>query len=207
MDETNRITAFLTMVAILLFMVLARVYIGSASEYRRAVEAQEIGDLISAVNHYGHSIKWYAPLSPWVKRSLGELWEIGEDSYEQGDLDTAIFAVTTLRSSLYSSRGPFTPFKGHIEMADDWLSSHVPEGYPDVKAEDLSRSLKAPKPPNRAWSLSAGIGVVGWILSVFAFIFTVFPDGKGKFWLRKALGIGFFVVAFYALWVLGIYFS
>ncbi len=207
MDETNRITAFLTMVVILLLMVLVRVYIGSATEYRRAVEAQEIGDLTSAVNYYGRSIKWYAPLSPWVKRSLEGLWKIGEDSYSQGDLDTAIFAVTTLRSSLYSSRGPFTPFKGQVEMADDWLSSHVPEAYPGVKEEDLSHILRTPKAPNRAWSLSVGIGFIGWILSVFAFIFAVFPDGKGNFKLRKVLGIGFFVAAFYALWVLGIYFS
>jgi hypothetical protein len=191
-------------------MILLRVYAGSAAEYRRAGEALKSGDRVSAINHYGRSIKWYAPLSPWVKRSIDELWEIGESSYAD-DPKEAVYAVRILRSSLYAARGPFTPFKSRIEEADDWLALHLPEGEGGPDREDVESVLGSKAKPSRPWSLAVGVGFVGWMLSVFAFIFFVFPETEKEpeagVSPKRAVVFGLVACIFYSLWICGLYFA
>ena len=205
MNESNRITAFLTLVLILLCMVLIRVYVSSASENRRGEEAAASGDFKTAIVHYGRSIKWYAPFNPWVKESIDSLWEIGEKAYKDSDLEMANFALTTLRSSLYAVRGPFSPFRGKIKKVDDWRATYLiaPDAGSDTRG--AMAPVESDREPDRFWSAMAGLGMVGWILSVFAFIFFVFtPDGE-RIKMRKAILVGFFIGAFYVLWLCGLY--
>lgn len=196
----------MSLIVIILLMVLLRVYVGSAAEYRRAAEALKSGDRISAINHYGRSIKWYAPLSPWVKRSIDDLWEIGESTYAD-DPEEAVYAVRILRSSLYAARGPFTPFKSRIEEADRWLALHLSEGEGGPEAEDVEFVLGSEARPNRLWSLAVGVGFVGWILSVFAFIFFVFPEAEEDMNPKRAVALGLVTCIFYSLWICGLYFA
>jgi hypothetical protein len=188
-------------------MIMSRVYLGSASEYYRAVRAERAEDISAAIVHYGRSIRWYAPMSPWGKQSLSALWEIGQQRWEQGDSSTAELAVITLRSSVYSARGPFTPFRVWIKQTDSWLAAHVPEKHPEITEAELARILAAERPPDRFWSFLVGIGFVGWIIAVFGFIFTVFPAPGEKISVRRAVIIGALVVVCYGLWVTGLYFA
>ncbi len=206
MKDSMRLGAFLLLIVVILLMVLLRVYAGSASEYRKAKEALSSGDTISAINHYGRSIKWYAPLSPWVKHSIDELWEIGKSSYAD-DPDGAVYAIRILRSSLYAARGPFTPFKSRIEEADGWLSQHLPEGAGKPDREDVESVLGLKTGPNRLWSFAVGVGFVGWILSVFAFIFFVLPEAEADINPKRAVALGIVVCIFYSLWICGLYFA
>jgi hypothetical protein len=186
-------------------MVLIRVYVGSAAEYRKAVDAQKSGDIHSAVVHYGRSIKFYAPLSPWVKRSLEALWDIGTAAYDKGDYEMARLAIETLRSSLYAARGPFTPFKEQIKRADSWLSTHIPEMEPRAEKEEIAQLFGMMRGPNRLWSILVGVGFLGWILSVFAFIFVVFPIKRGgEIGVKRTTALGFLVILFYFLWIIGL---
>ncbi len=205
MNESYKLTTFLLLVVVVLLMIMFRVYLGSAVEYRRAVAAEKSEAVDLAIAHYGRSIKWYAPMSPWGKRSLAALWDIGQRYWAQGDTETAIFAVTTLRSSVYSARGPFTPFRGWISRADAWLASHVPQAHPETDSQRIADLLSRETSPNRLWSFLVGIGFVGWILSVFGFIFTVLPGPTETIRIRRAVFIGFLVVGFYALWIVGLY--
>ncbi|MBN1572460.1 MAG: hypothetical protein JW984_04605 [Deltaproteobacteria bacterium] len=206
MKDSMRLGAFLSLIVAILLMVLLRVYMGSAAEYKRANEALKSGDKVSAINHYGRSIKWYAPLSPWVKRSIEELWEIGEGSYAY-DTEEAVYAVSILRSSLYAARGPFTPFKSRIEEADGWLSLHLSEGEGGPDREDVEFVLGSKARPNRLWSLAVGVGFVGWTLSVFAFIFFVFPETEAGVNQKRAVVLGLVTCVFYSLWMCGLYFA
>ncbi len=205
MSDSIRLNAFLTLIVVFLLMVLVRVYVGSASEYYKANEALKLDDKISAISHYGKSIKWYAPLSPWVKRSIEKLWEIGENS--EKDDPTGILAIRILRSSLYAARGPFTPFKSKIERADEWLSVHLSEADNGPDKEDVESVLKSNAGPDRKWSFAVGVGFVGWILSVFAFIFFVFPEDESKVKPIKAVALGIVVGLFYTLWICGLFFT
>jgi hypothetical protein len=207
MRDSMRLSAFLTLIFAFLLMVLIRVYIGSASEYRKAEEAMKSGDNISAINHYGRSIKWYAPLSPWVRHSTERLWEMGESPSYDEDPEGAVYAIRILRSSLYAARGPFTPFKSKIERADEWLVEHLSEGNKNIDREDVERVLTTKTGPNRWWSFAVGIGFVGWILSVFAFIFFVFPEEESGIDPKRAVLMGVVVAAFYSLWICGLYFA
>jgi hypothetical protein len=207
MNESYKLTTFLLLVVVVLLMIMSRVYLGSAVEYRRAVVAEKSEKIDLAIAHYGRSIKWYAPMSPWGKRSLAALWDIGQRYWAQGDAETAIFAVTTLRSSVYSARGPFTPFRGWISRADVWLASYVPQAHPEIDGQRIAELLSREPSPNRLWSLLVGIGFVGWILSVFGFIFTVLPGPTETVRTRRAMFIGFLVVIFYGLWIVGLYWA
>lgn len=202
MSDFTRPIAFLTLIVVFLLMVLVRVYVGSASEYRKANEALKMDDKISAINHYGRSIKWYAPLSPWVKHSIEKLWEIGENSDK--DDPAGILAIRILRSSLYAARGPFTPYKSQIEKADEWISEHLSKADNGPDKEDVVSVLKSNTGPNRKWSFAVGVGFVGWILSVFVFIFFVFPEGESKVKPKKAVVLGIVVGLFYTLWICGL---
>jgi hypothetical protein len=207
MDESYKLTTFLVLILVVLLMIMSRAYLGSASEYHRALRAERVGDTTAAIAHYGRSIRWYAPMSPWGKRSLAALWEIGQDRWEKGDSSTAELAVITLRSSLYSARGPFTPFRVWIKRADGWLATHVPEKHPEITEAELDRVLAAERPPDRFWSFLVGIGFVGWIIAVFGLIFTVFPSSGEKISVRRAVVIGALVVVCYGLWITGLYFA
>ncbi len=207
MEESYKLTTFLVLILIILLMIMSRVYLGSASEYNRAVAAEKDGKTALAIAHYGRSIRWYAPMSPWCKWSLAALWKIGVDSWAKGDSTTAELAMTTLRSSIYSARGPFTPFKGWIKKTDAWLTSHVPEKHPEITGEELSQILSRERPPDRFWSFLVGIGFVGWIIAVFAFIFSVLPASGEKISIRRAVIIGTLVVVSYGLWIVGLYFA
>ncbi len=205
MNESYKLTTFLLLVVVILLMIMSRVYLGSAVEYRRAVAAEKYEKIDLAIAHYGRSIKWYAPMSPWGKRSLTALWDIGQKYWAMGDADTAIFAINTLRSSIYSARGPFTPFKGWISRADAWLASNVPAAHPETDSERIAELLSREPSPNRLWSFLVGAGFIGWILAVFAFIFTVLPGPNETIKSRRAVFVGFLVVVFYALWIVGLY--
>jgi hypothetical protein len=207
MNESYRFTTFLLLLVVILVMIMSRVYLGSAVEYRRAVESERQDKIDLAIAHYGRSIKWYVPMSPWGKRSLAALWDIGQRYWADGDTETAIFAMNTLRSAVYSARGPFTPFKGWIKRADDWLVSHVPEAHPEISGEKIAEVLSREPSPNRLWSFIVGAGLVGWILSVFAFIFTVLPGPNEKVRNGRAVIIGLCVVVFYVLWIMGLYWA
>jgi hypothetical protein len=205
MNESYRLTTFLLLLVVILVMIMARVYLGSAVEYKRAVESERQEKIDLAVAHYGRSIRWYAPMSPWGKRSLAALWDIGERAWAAGDAETAIFAINTLRSAIYSARGPFTPFRAWISRADTWLVSHVPEVHPEISDDKLAEVLGREQSPNRLWSFMVGVGFVGWILSVFAFIFTVLPGPNEKMINVRAILTGLSVIVFYCLWILGLY--
>ena len=207
MEESYKLSTFLILILVVLLMIMSRVYLGSASEYNRAVRAEKSGDITNAIAHYGRSIKWYAPMSPWGKRSLAALWKIGEASWAQGDSYQAELAMTTLRSSLYSARGPFTPFRVWIKRADAWLTTHVPEKHPEIRQEELSKILATERPPDRFWSLLVGIGFVGWIMAVFGLIFTVLPAPGERISIRRAVIIGGLVVVSYGVWIVGLYFA
>lgn len=206
MDESRRITNFLTLIVIILLMLLVRIYIGSATEFRRAeVSRYSDDDITAAIYHYGRSIKWYAPLNPWVKKSIVELWDIGDEKLRDGDRDTAILSIQILRSSLYSARGPFTPFKDWILKADIWLNENFPHELPDRENGMGLDDYPGHKEPNRAWSLLAAIGFLGWVFAVFAFIFTVMPSTDEKIVTRRAVGVSSLIALFYIIWILGLY--
>jgi hypothetical protein len=207
MDESYKLTTFLVLLVVILLMIMSRVYLGSAVEYRRAVEAGKSGKTDLAIVHYGRSVKWYAPMSPWGKQSLAALWAIGQERWAKGDTETAILAITTLRSAVYSARGPFTPFRGWINRSDEWLTAHVPEAHPEIDSGRLAEVLKREPAPNRFWSFLVGLGFVGWTLSVFAFIFTVLPGPGERIKSRRAVVFGLFVVLFYGLWIAGLYWA
>ena len=205
MNESYRLTTFLLILVVILVMIMSRVYLGSAVEYRHGLESERNEKIDLAIAHYSRSIKWYAPMSPWGKWSLAALWDIGQKYWAEGDTETAIFAINTLRSAVYSARGPFTPFRGWIKRADSWLVSHVPEAHPEITTERITEILSREPSPNRLWSSMVGIGLIGWILSVFAFIFTVLPGPDEKVKRGRAFFVGLLIVVFYGLWVIGLY--
>jgi hypothetical protein len=140
-----------------------------------------------------------------VEGSAEALWDIGESAAKRGDIKTAIFAIETLRSSLHAARGPFTPMTEWIDRSNLWLADHIAEESPAMTEEEAMKTLTEPTGPNRAWSVLAGIGFVGWILAVFLFIFSAFPIYDEKKSRKKTYFTVIAATVFYLVWVVGLY--
>ncbi len=76
----------------------------SRQEFTRAESARQDGHIREAVEHYERAIMWYTPFSSDVRRSISQLWVIGDQAEANQDTSLALYAYRSLRASLYSTR-------------------------------------------------------------------------------------------------------
>ncbi|MFH1624726.1 MAG: hypothetical protein ABID54_06165 [Pseudomonadota bacterium] len=208
----KRVIAIAAVVFLVIAMAFIKVYSGSIKEYNRAEKALQKGDTEAAIVHYQRSIQWYTPLNRYVARSAERLWEIGDEAEKNGDNDLAMMAYQELRSSFYSVRSFYTPYREWIDRVDNRISTLLAKRKPyseedrtrpfEQRREDALRILKKNLAPNVFWSVILEVGFLGWIGCIIGFIFRVFTGEKG-FDGRRALLWGGVIIIFYALWIVG----
>lgn len=208
----HRIISITSVTLIMLMMVFFKVYLGSISEFKKAEKAFLEANYEEAITHYERSIHWYTPRNRYVARSIERLWEIGNGAEDSDSDELALRSFRSLRSSLYAVRSFYTPYPEWIERCDDKISSLVAKKEPYSKADkektfkerkaDSLKTLKRDYAPDVFWSIFLEIGFLGWIGCAVGFIFRVFTGEKG-FDGRRALLWGGLIMAFYALWIIG----
>ncbi len=211
---TTRRAIFTTAGIFLVFILLVyiKVTVLALSEYEKAETALRTGTVNEAITHLNRAIHWYSPGSTSVRMAIDRLWEIGQSAEQKNNHETALHAYRMLRSSLYSARSFYTPHPDWIARCDERIAAIVsqqpPEPslsghpYPSPKKEEVLEVLKTRTEPDYFWSIICEGGFVGWIACTIAFIFFVFSGERG-FRTRRAYLWGGLLVAFYALWVLG----
>lgn len=172
-------------------MTFIKVYSRSAKEYHAAEEAYKNGNYLSAIVHYERSIHWYIPVNQYIADSANSLWKIGKIMEKRGDIKMALIAYRSLRSSFYSARSLYTPYREWINRCNDKISTLT------AKSEALTQD-NAPHP----WrSIFLEIGFIGWICCTVGLIMNVFNTDE-SINRRSALCWGTSFGIFYTVWII-----
>ena len=119
MSKAGTIAINIAAVAVIaLLMIGANTGYRQWSQFQKGESALASGDAVVAIAGYESAIHMYIPGSPLVSRSAERLWHMGEAFERQGDLERALIAYRSLRSSFYSAKWIVQPGMEWIERCD-----------------------------------------------------------------------------------------
>jgi hypothetical protein len=201
----------LLVIAVFLVLTWVRAFYGSMKAYRTGEELLEQKQFIRAITYFDRSIHWYTPLNPYVERSARRLWEIGEQSKKDGDIKMALIAFRAIRGGFYSASHFTTPGKEWIEKSETMIAAlSLKEAKSGAGSKEMEKSEKTKtrtekgSSPDVLWTVVLEVGFLGWVGSLFGFIFVKWGPRKSSegllyktlAWIGSALG-------FFVIWILG----
>lgn len=196
-------------IVVFLFMTWLRCFYGSMEAYKTGEEMLRQKQLIRSITYFDRSIHWYTPWNPYVEKSADRLWEIGEQAEKEGDLTLALIAFRTIRGGFYAASHFVTPGKKWIEKSEfkiDQLVRRERKTESELREPELKEKIRQSQkssPPDVFWTVILEIGFLGWVGSLFAFIFRRWGPKDGSIHLfRPFTWVGFGVV-FFAMWIIG----
>ena len=169
-----------------------------------------MNDAQSAILHLDRAVHWYFPGNPYVRRSLSDLWEIGQTT-ENADRRTALSAYDAARGGIFSVRSFFQPYEDRLPRINqriaelrtrEQIERHPEEKYTEV-LEFHRKALERDERPRLSWSLLAVAGFIAWTASTFGLIWRGF-DREGRMQLRSAVPWMTAIVLGFAGWILGL---
>ena len=129
MNDTTRSIlvngAVILVISLLLFM--ASTWWRLETQFALGEQAFRKGDFAGSVAGYESAIHMYLPFHPTVEKAAGRLWQVVETNEKQGDVDRALIACRSLRSSFYAAHWLMTPGQGWIERCDKKIAQLVPQ--------------------------------------------------------------------------------
>jgi hypothetical protein len=111
------------LISLLLF--LAGTWWRMSSQFSLGEEAFRKGDFTGAVAGYESALHMYIPFHPTIERAAEKLWLIGETNERLGDVNRALIAYRSLRSSFYAGRWLVTPGTVWIEKCDKKIAALI----------------------------------------------------------------------------------
>jgi hypothetical protein len=160
---------------LVLALIWGRVLYLQGSHYYAGRSFGEQKDWKLAIREYDTSLHFYAPFSPFTDKAALGLWNIGRTFEDEGRLDWAQLAYSSLRSGFYGTRSFYTPGRQWIEKCDlkiADLNTRMLLAEGGVKPEDaaLERQkqlgvLRDDRAPSVFWSFMAELGFFGWVIS------------------------------------------
>ncbi|MBN1550755.1 hypothetical protein JW979_04780 [bacterium] len=144
---------FIIFVTVLLTigMIWWQTYQRSVEYYEKGERYFQNGQYVEAINSYEISAHAYAPGNTYVRRSLEKLWQIGQMyELEKKDVFHALVAYRSLRSSVYSIRSFYMPYKEWIPRCDQKIKELVEIQQHERKGseEPLPEPTQTPPPTN-----------------------------------------------------------
>ena len=97
-----------------------------SSQFSLGEAAFRNGDFTGAVAGYEAALHMYIPYHPTIEKAAEKLWQIGETNERLGDVNRALIAYRSLRSSFYADRWLVTPGMSWIEKCDKKIAALVP---------------------------------------------------------------------------------
>ncbi len=188
------ITVLLILMTIFLLPIL-RLHIQAGREYRSAMELKK--ERLQKGNYYDgfriimgfeKSCHLYYPLSPYYKKSIRELENLGRYYQEKGESKLARYAWLAVKSCIMSARSFYIPRKGEMKTADTRISSLLFEkGKPEKDRI---------KDPSILFSVLMILGLLMWVGGL---ITAILLEGKHLKWLFLIFTVG------YVIWIISIY--
>jgi hypothetical protein len=132
MEKAKTITANIVVITVIsLALLWGNTFYRQFTHFKRGEKALAAGDTIAAIAGFESAIHMYTPGSGLVDRSAEQLWAIGEKMERTRNVDKALIAYRSLRSSFYAVRGLTNP-------GSDWIARC------EAKIDQLLK-LSAPK--------------------------------------------------------------
>lgn len=114
----------ITMICLLLF--LAGTWWRMSTQFNLGEAAFLKGDFAGAVAGYESALHMYIPFHPAMEKAAEKLWTIGETNERLGDVNRALIAYRSLRSSFYAAHWLVTPGLAWIDKCDKKIAALIP---------------------------------------------------------------------------------
>jgi tetratricopeptide (TPR) repeat protein len=114
----------ITLICLLLFF--AGTWWRMQAQFALGEAALQRGDFTGAVAGYESAIHMYIPFNGTIEIAAQKLWSIGESNERLGDINRALIAYRSLRSSFYADRWLVTPGLEWIARCDKKITALVP---------------------------------------------------------------------------------
>jgi hypothetical protein len=126
MEKGKTIAVNVVVIAVIaLVMIWANTLYRQHTQFNKGDKALASGDLVLAIAGYESAIHMYTPGSSLVDKAAEKLWQIGERMEQARDLERALLAYRSLRSSFYAVRGLTTPGKAWIIRCENKIAQLV----------------------------------------------------------------------------------
>jgi tetratricopeptide (TPR) repeat protein len=116
----------IVIILITLLMFLAGTWWRMNSQFNLGEAALLKGDFAGAVAGFESALHMYIPFHPTIETAAERLWQVGESNEHQGDINRALIAYRSLRSSFYADHWLVTPGMTWIEKCDKKIASLIP---------------------------------------------------------------------------------
>jgi tetratricopeptide (TPR) repeat protein len=116
----------IVIILVSLLMVCASTWWRMNSQFNKGEEALRKDDFVGAVAGFESALHMYIPHHPIIEKSAERLWQIGETNERLGDIDRALIAYRSLRSSFYADRWLVTPGTTWITKCDKKIATLIP---------------------------------------------------------------------------------
>ena len=84
------------------------------------------GDFTGAVAGFESALHMYIPYNPRIEKAAEKLWQLGETNERLGDINRALIAYRSLRSSFYADHWLVTPGRTWIKKCDIKIAALIP---------------------------------------------------------------------------------
>jgi hypothetical protein len=129
-EQLKSIIANSTVIILIsLLMLLAGTWWRMNRQFTQGEAAFSRGDFAGAVAGYESALHMYIPFHPTIEKAAERLWQIGEANERFGDVDRALIAYRSLRSSFYADHWLATPGKDWIERCDKRIIALIPRQH------------------------------------------------------------------------------
>jgi tetratricopeptide (TPR) repeat protein len=113
-------------IIISLLMLLASTWWRMSSQFSRGEAALSRGDFTGAIAGFESALHMYIPYHPTIEKAAERLWQIGETNERLGDINRALIAYRSLRSSFYADHWLATPGMAWIQKCDKKIAALIP---------------------------------------------------------------------------------
>ncbi len=96
------------------------------SQFNQGEAALHKGEFAGAVAGFESALHMYIPFHPTIEKAAEKLWQIGETNERLGDINRALIAYRSLRSSFYADHWLATPGTAWINKCDKKIASLIP---------------------------------------------------------------------------------
>ncbi len=100
-----------------------------SSQFSQGEAALFKGDFPGAVAGFESALHMYIPYHPTIEKAAERLWQIGETNERLGDVNRALIAYRSLRSSFYAAHWLVTPGTAWIEKCDKKITTLIPQQH------------------------------------------------------------------------------
>lgn len=122
----NIIANGITIAVISALLFIATTWWRMSSQFDQGETALRSGNFAAAVAGYEAALHMYIPFHPTIEKAAVKLWQIGETNERLGDVDRALIAYRSLRSSFYAAHWLVTPGSDWIEKCDRKIAMLIP---------------------------------------------------------------------------------